>query len=198
MTTAPASTTERKAPVSPAALVIRSLLLLALGGCGALGGRQRLAAPAGLGLNNREDPALSSGARLLASVISSSGRRELLLQEQPSGRRLGIGPLSRWMPHQSPSLSRNGRYLALLLRQGERALPAVWDRSTGRLHRLPLPMGQEATRISLSPDARILAIEVDRDGRGELRLFDLRGMLEPERPSGLLLQGGGPTAPEQP
>lgn len=176
-----------------------SLLALSLcGGCSLWWGRERLATPDGLGFNNREDPALSSGGRLLASVISRNGRRELLLQEQPSGRRLNLGPLARWTPHDSPSLSRNGRYLALLLRQGERSLPAIWDRASGQLHRLPLTMGVEARRVHFAPDARTLVIDVDRDGRSELRLFDLRGMLEPDLPGGLRLQGGGPEGARQP
>ena len=198
VTTAPASTIERSASIQRAALALSSLVLLAIPACGLRGGERRAPGTIGLGMGNREDPALSSRARLLASVIASGGRRELLLQEQPSGRRLPVGPLSRWTPHQSPSLSRNGRYLALLVRQGDRSLPVLWDRASGTLHRLPLPMGQEARRIHLSPDARTLAIEVDRDGRDELRLFDLRGMLEPDLPSGLLLQGGGASSPQIP
>ena len=203
MTTAPASTIERSVSVQRSTLVLSGLvatsfLLLATSGCGLRGGERRTAGSIGVGISNRDDPSLSSRARLLASVVSNNGRRELLLQEQPSGRRLPVGPLSRWTPHQSPSLSRNGRYLAMLVRQGDRSLPVLWDRASGTLHRLPLPMGQQARRIHLSPDARTLAIEVDRDGRDELRLFDLRGMLEPDLPSGLLLQGGGASAPQSP
>lgn len=187
-----------KSPVlrrTPTATTLMALILC--GGCSLWWGRERPATPEGLGINNREDPSLSSGARLLASVISRNGRRELLLQEQPSGRSLNLGPLLRWTPQDSPSLSRNGRYLALLLRQGERSLPAIWDRATGQLHRLPLPMGLEARRLSLAPDAGTLAIEVDRDGHSELRLFDLRGMLEPDLQGGLRLEGGGPSGARQ-
>ena len=147
---------------------------------------------ASLGDRNREDPALSDQGRILASVMPRGGRPTVVLQEQTSGRLLPVGPLNRWTPHRSPSLSRNGRYLALLVQQGERSLPVIWDRASGQLHRLPLPPGQEAERLSLSPEGRSLAIEVWRDGRSSLRLFDLSGLLEPDLPGDLRVQGGGP------
>jgi hypothetical protein len=158
---------------------------------------RRSAGTASLGDRNREDPALSAQGRILASVMARGGRPSVVLQEQPSGQLLPLGPLNRWTPHRSPSLSRNGRYLALLVRQGQRSLPLVWDRASGQLHRLPLPPGQEAERLSLSPDGRSLAIEVWRDGRSSLRLFNLSGLLEPDLPAGLRIQGGG-SAPQAP
>lgn len=153
---------------------------------------RRSAGTAALGERNREDPALSSQGRILASLMSRAGRQTVVLQEQPSGRLLPMGPLNRWTPHRSPAVSRNGRYLALLVRQGERSLPVIWDRASGQVHRLPLPPGQEAERLSLSPEARTLAIEVWRDGRSSLRLFDLGALLEPDLPGGLRVQGNGP------
>lgn len=170
-------------------------VLLPLSACSSWPGLRRSAGTASLGDRNREDPALSGQGRVLASVMARGGRPSVVLQEQPSGRLLPLGPLNRWTPHRSPSLSRNGRYLALLVRQGQRSLPLVWDRASGQLHRLPLPPGQEAERLSLSPDGRSLAIEVWRDGRSSLRLFDLSGLLEPDLPAGLRVQGGGPGAP---
>ena len=172
-------------------------LVLALTGCMNWPGQRRSAGNATLGDRHREDPSLSAQGRLLASVMPRGGRATLVLQEQPSGRLLPIGPLNRWTPHRSPSLSLNGRYLALLVHQGERSLPVIWDRASGQLHRLPLPPGQEAQRLSLSPEARSLAIEVWRDGRSSVRLFDLRGLLEPDLPGGLAVQGGdrGPLVP---
>lgn len=171
------------------------VLSLALSACVSWPGLRRSAGTATLGDRNREDPALSGQARILASVMPRGGRPTVVLQEQPSGRLLPVGPLSRWTPHRSPSLSRNGRYVALLVRQGERSLPVIWDRASGRLHRLPLPPGQEAERLSLSAEGRSLAIEVWREGRASLRLFDLSGLLEPDLPGGLRVQGGGPGAP---
>ena len=169
-------------------------LLLALPACTLLPGARRSAGPVGFNDRNREDPALSDGGRLLASLLPRGGKPTVVLQEQPSGRELPIGPLRRWSPHRSPSLSHNGRYLALLVQQGERPLALIWDRASGSVHRFPLRPGEDAQRLSLSPDARHLAIAVLRDGRPSLRLFDLSGLLEADLPGGLLLRGGGPQA----
>ena len=188
----------RCAPTSlpPTARPVLVLLLvgltLSLSACSFWPGQRRNAGTASLGDRNREDPALSGQGRILASVMPRGGRPTVVLQEQPSGRLLPMGPLNRWTPHRSPSLSRNGRYLALLVQQGQRSLPVVWDRASGQLHRLPLPPGQEAERLSLSPEGRTLAMEVWRDGRSSLRLFDLSGLLEPDLPGGLRVTGGGP------
>ncbi len=188
----------RCAPTSlpPAARMLLAVTLvgltLSLSACSFWHGLRRNAGTASLGDRNREDPALSGQGRILASVMPRGGRPTVVLQEQPSGRLLPMGPLNRWTPHRSPSLSRNGRYLALLVQQGQRSLPVVWDRASGQLHRLPLPPGQEAERLSLSPQGHTLAIEVWRDGRSSLRLFDLSGLLEPDLPGGLRVSGGGP------
>lgn len=179
----------------PRSLALLLVLTLALSACSSWPGLRRSAGTASLGERNREDPALSSQGRILASVMPRGGRPTVVLQEQPSGRLLPVGPLIRWTPHRSPSLSHNGRYLALLVQQGERALPLIWDRASGQLHRLPLPPGQEAERLSLSPEGRSLVIEVWREGRSSLRLFDLSGLLEPDLPGGLRVQGGGPGTP---
>ncbi|MFM7315190.1 MAG: Tol biopolymer transporter periplasmic protein [Cyanobium sp.] len=179
----------------------RGLLILLLGltlpltSCGTWPGLRRSAGTASLGERNREDPALSSQGRVLASLLPRAGQQTVLLQEQPSGRLLPMGPLNRGTPHRSPSLSRNGRYLAVLLRQGERSLPVIWDRASGQLHRLPLPAGLEAERLSLSPDGRTLAIEVWQEGRSSVRLFALSGLLEPDLPAGLAIEGGGAAPP---
>lgn len=174
------------------ALPLLCVMTLTLSACVSWPGLRRSAGTAALGDRNREDPALSAEGRILVSVMPRRGKPTVVLQQQPSGRLLPVGPLNRWTPHRSPSLSRNGRYLALLVQQGERSLPVIWDRASNQLHRLPLPPGQAAERLSLSPEGRRLAIEVWRDGRSSLRLFDLSGLLEPDLPGGLRVQGGGP------
>jgi hypothetical protein len=93
--------------------------------------------------------------------------------------------LQRGQPHASPSLSWNGRYLAVLTRQGGRRLAVIEDRASGRLHRLPLPADLEPQRLSLSPDGRRLAMEVLQGGRSSLQVFDLAAMLEADLPAGL-------------
>lgn len=174
------------------ALPLLCVMTLTLSACVSWPSLRRSAGTAALGDRNREDPALSAEGRILVSVMPRRGKPTVVLQQQPSGRLLPVGPLNRWTPHRSPSLSRNGRYLALLVQQGERSLPVIWDRASNQLHRLPLPPGQAAERLSLSPEGRRLAIEVWRDGRSSLRLFDLSGLLEPDLPGGLRVQGGGP------
>lgn len=178
----------------PGSLGLGLMLLIALAGCALPPGSRRSAGADGLLDRNREDPALSDGGRLLASLLSRGGQTRVVLQEQPSGRELPIGPLARWSPHLSPSLSHNGRYLAVIAQQGAQPLALIWDRASGAVHRFPLPAGEEAQRLSLSPDARHLAIAILRDGRPSLRLFDLSGLLEADLPAGLSLRGGGPQA----
>ncbi len=109
----------------------------------------------------------------------------MLLQEQPSGRLLPLRHLQRGQPHASPSLSWNGRYLAVLTRQGGRPLALIEDRASGRLHRLPLPGELEPQRLSLAPDGRRLALEVVQGGRSRVRVFDLAALLEADLPAGL-------------
>jgi hypothetical protein len=124
-------------------------------------------------------------------VVNRGGRATLLLQEQPSGRVVPLRHLQRHQPHRSPSLSWNGRYVAVLVQEGPRRLAVIEDRATGRLHRLPLPGDQQPERLSLSPDARRLALELLRGGLPRVQVFALANLLEPDMPGGLSVQGGG-------
>ncbi|MEB3318739.1 MAG: Tol biopolymer transporter periplasmic protein [Cyanobacteriota bacterium] len=187
MTTPPASTTERASAQPPSLPLIVAIALLPVlcAGCGhGLWLSRRSAGPTG-GLAqqaDRHDPALSGDGQWLASLVQQNGTPTLLLQEQPSGRRVPLPRLRGFTPHRSPSLSWNGRYLALLGHQGSRRLALVVDRASGRLHRLPLPSGLELERLSLAPDASRLAIAAVGQGRPQVRLFALSGLLEPDRP----------------
>ena len=174
-----------------AGLLLTALVLFGPTGCGSWSWGRRSAGPIGLGDGNRQDPALSGNGRLLASIVERGGRETVILQEQPSGRLLPLGPLQRQQPHRSPSLSWNGRYLAVLVQQGSRRLAVIEDRATGQLQRLPLPADSEPQRLSLAPDGRRLAIEVVRGGRSQVQMFDLAGLLEPDLPGGLPTSGGG-------
>ena len=184
--TAPASTTE-------AALLL--LLALGLAGCGLSPLRRQPAAPAGLGAESREQPALSGDGRLLATLVERAGRTTVLLQERRSGRTLPLRHLRNRQPHSSPSLSWNGRYLALLVQQAARRQAVIEDRATGRLQPLFLPAALEPERVRLAPDGQSLAVELIKDGRRSVQLFDLSGLLEPDRAPGLRESGGGPGAP---
>jgi hypothetical protein len=165
------------------------LLALLLAGC--LPWARRSAGPPPGLQGNREDPALSGDGRLLASVVERGGRATLLLQEQPSGRLVPLPQLGRLQPHRSPSLSWNGRYVALLGQEGDRSRPLLLDRLTGQLRRLLTPSGLEPQRLSLSPDGQRLALQLLQQGRSQVQVFDLSGLLEPDRPPGQLQRGGG-------
>jgi hypothetical protein len=139
--------------------------------------------------SDRQDPALSGNGQWLASLVLRDGTPTLLLQEQPSGRRVPLPELRRLTPHRSPSLSWNGRYLALIVQQGPRRVAVVQDRANGRLHRLQLPMGFDPERLSLAPDGRRVAISAVGQGRLQVQLFDLAGLLEPDLPPAQAIRG---------
>lgn len=167
------------------------LVALSLSGCdGPWGLRRRAAAPLGLGLEGREDPALSGDGRYLASVVERGGRATVLLQERLSGRVVPLR-LRAQQPHSSPSLSWNGRYLAVLVQRGPRRLPLIEDRVTGHHLPLMLPGDREAQRLSLSPDARSIALQVLDQGRTQVEVFDLRSLLEPDLAPAQFTRGGG-------
>jgi hypothetical protein len=113
------------------------------------------------------------------------------LQEQPSGTVIRLRHFQGHQPHSSPSLSWTGRYVAALVQQGAQRVPLIEDRATGALHRLPLP----AERLSLAPEGRRLAVQVAQGGQWRIQAFDLAGLLEPDLPGGVAIQGGGPGAP---
>jgi Tol biopolymer transport system component len=138
---------------------------------------------------DRQEPALSGDGRWLASLMLREGRPTLVLQEQPSGRRVNLPNLRGLTPHRSPALSWNGRYVALVVQQGPRRQVVVEDRASGRLHRLQLPVGLEPERLSLAPDGRRLAVATVVQGRPQVQLFDLSGLLEPDLPPAQGLRG---------
>jgi len=200
VTTRPVSTTEgwgarQLSRLAPLPLV----LLVTCQGCqGSLWRTRRSAGPTGVlgARENRQEPALSGGGQWLASLVDRGGTPTVFLQEQPSGRAVPLPHLRRFTPHRSPSLSWNGRYLALLAQQGPRRLAMVEDRATGHLHRLQLPMGLEPERLSLAPDGRRLAVATVERGRPQVRVFDLTGLLEPDPPPGQAV-GGSVTEAEK-
>lgn len=146
---------------------------------------RRQAPPTALAAQQRRDPALSGNGRLLASINEASGRSAVILQEQPGGRLLPLRHLRGHLPHSSPSLSWNGRYIALLMQQGNQTVAAIEDRLRGNLLRLPAPGGARLERLSLAPDGQTLALQMVQDGQQRVQLYDLAGLLEPDRPAGL-------------
>lgn len=169
-----------------------ALIMLFCQGCGLSPWLSRRSAGPSAGLGPQTDrlnPALSGNGQWLASVVLRGGSPTLLLQEQPSGRPVPLPNLQGLTPHRSPSLSWNGRYLALVVQQGSRRLAVVQDRATGRLHRLPLPAGLEPEALSLAPDGRRVAISTVLQGRPQVQLFDLSGLLEADLPPAQAVRG---------
>jgi len=169
-----------------------SLVLVALAGCsdsgpqavGWLGRRQAPPGPLGGASEQRRDPALSGDGRLLASISERQGRSSVILQDQSSGRLLALRHLRGHGPHRSPALSWNGRYLAVLIQQGMQSMPVIEDRLRGQLLRLPTPAGASVERLSLAPDGLTLALQVVQGGQQRVQVFDLSGLLEPDRAGG--------------
>ncbi len=134
---------------------------------------------------SQQEPALSGDGRLLAVVTERRGRPTVQLRSVQGGRSLDLPQLNRHQPHSSPSLSWNGRYLAAITQRGQRRLAVIVDRLTGRLHPLPLPGGRDPLRLSLSPDARQIALQVADQGQWRVEVLDLSSLLEPDRPAGV-------------
>lgn len=157
-------------------------MALSLAGC--MAPRAQRAAGA-LGDRSQQDPALSGSGRHLAVITEQRGRPTVQLRDLSSGTTLSLPQLKRHQPHSSPSLSWNARYLALISQRGQRRLAVIADRLTGRIHQLPLPGGRDPIRLSLSPDASQLALQVASQGQWRVELLDLSDLLEADRPAGI-------------
>ena len=172
-------------------LPVLLLALLTITGCadssllsGGWLGRRQVSSGTLLGSEQRRDPALSGDGRLLASISERQGRSSVILQEQASGRLLPLRHLRGHGPHRSPALSWNGRYLAVLVQQGMQTVAVVEDRLRGELLRLPAPAGASVERLTLAPDGQILALQLVQAGQQRVQVFDLSGLLEPDRAGG--------------
>jgi len=141
-------------------------------------------APGGLIDRQQQDPALSGNGQFLAVVVEQRGRPTVQLRDLRGGGLQPLRHLTRHQPHSSPSLSWNGRYLAAITQRGSRRLALIEDRLTGRAHPIRLPGNRDPVRLSLSPDARTLALQVAEQGRWRVELVDLGDLLEPDRPGG--------------
>ncbi|CAI8167923.1 MAG: hypothetical protein AB8A46_05140 [Prochlorococcus sp.] len=142
-------------------------------------------APGGLLQRSQQDPAISGNGERLAVIVDQRGRPTVQLRDLRNGKILPLRHFSRHQPHSSPSLSWNGRYLALITQRGNRRLAIIEDRLSGKAHPLPLPGGRDPVRLSLSPDARQIALQVADQGQWRVEIFDLSQTLESDRPGGL-------------
>ena len=93
-------------------------------------------------------------------IINQQGRSTVQLRNLSSGGRIPLRHLYRHQPHSSPSLSWNGRYLAIITQQGNRRLAVIEDLITGQIHRLPLRAERQPISLKISPDARKIAFEL--------------------------------------
>ena len=134
--------------------------------------------------NNQLDPALSGNGEKLALIVDYQGRPSVQLRDLRNGNVLPLRHLSRNQPHSSPSLSWNGRYIAVIGQRGSRRMVIIEDRLTGRSHQLPIPGDRIPVRLSLAPDATQLALQLTDKGKWRIELFDLREKIEPDQPIG--------------
>ena len=93
--------------------------------------------------------------------------------------------LNRNQPHSSPSLSWNGRYLAVIVQRGNRRMVLVEDRLSGRAH--PCVCRRAATQSGSAWHRMHGAWPFrPRNGRRwQVEILDLSGVLEPDNPGGL-------------
>ena len=142
---------------------------------------------------NQQDPALSGNGEKLALIVDYQGRPSVELRDLRNGKVLPLRHLSRNQPHSSPSLSWNGRYIAVIVQRGVRRLVIIEDRLTGRSHQIPMSGERIPVRLSLAPDASQLALQITDKGKWRIELFDLSGKIEPDQPigRGLLNDSGG-------
>ncbi len=162
---------------------------LLLMGCGPDARR----APGGVTDRQQQEPAISGSGNILAVLVEQRGRPTVQLRDLRTGQPLPTRHLNRHQPHSSPSLSWNGRYLAVITQRGNRRMAVIEDRLTGSAHPLRSPGNHDPVRLSLSPDAQRLALQVSDRGRWRVELLDLSGVLEADRPGGLRLSSDEPT-----
>ncbi len=157
------------------------MIFISLTGCS----NQVRKAPSAFLTRNQQDPALSGNGQNLALIVDQRGRQTTQLQNIKDGRILPLRHLSQHQPHSSPSLSWNARYVAVIIQRGNKRIAVIEDRLTGQIHPLTLPKGDSPIRLSLSPDARLLAMQVASEGNWRVEVFDLSEEIEPDEIGGI-------------
>ncbi len=127
---------------------------------------------------NQRDAALSGNGENLAIIVDQQGRATVQVQDLRQGKFLPTRHLNRYQAHGSPSLSWTGRYLAVIIQRNNRREVIIEDRTKGRLHRIQLPINRDPIRVSLSPDARQIAIQSSIQGKWRVEVFDLRQKID--------------------
>ena len=140
----------------------------------------------GLLSTSQQDPVLSGNGEKLALIVDQNGRPTVQLRDLRTRKVIPLRFLSRHQPHSSPSLSWNGRYLAVITQRKNLRLAVIEDRLSGKIHQLSLPRERVPIRLSLSPDGGQLAMQFAEQGKWRIELFDLRGRVELDEPAGTL------------
>ena len=112
--------------------------------------------------------------------MENNGYKKIIIKDIANGRLLPVRYLSRHEPYSSPSLSWNGRYLALITQNEGRRMAFIEDLISGRVYRLPLRLQVLPESISLSPDASKAVVEFNNNGKNFLRFLDLSDKLKPD------------------
>ncbi len=158
-------------------------LISCIGLCGCFSRVDRLQGQ--FDIRNQEDPALSGDGTKLALIVDYKGRPTVELRDLRNGQILPLRHFSRNQPHSSPSLSWNGRYIAVIAQRRNRRLAIIEDRLTGRRYQFPIPGDRIPVRLSLAPDGSQLALQFAENGQWRVELFDLRQKIELDLPSGI-------------
>ena len=133
---------------------------------------------------SKQDPALSGDGEKLALIVDQNGRPTVQLRDLRNGNILPLRHFRRNQPHASPSLSWNGRYIAVIAQRGNRRIAIIEDRLMGEKHTIPIPGERIPIRLSLSPDGGKLALQIADKGQWRIELFDLTPRLELDQPTG--------------
>ncbi len=131
---------------------------------------------------NQQDPTLSGNGNQIALIVEKQGKPTVEMRNLKDGRIIYLRNLSRYQPHSSPSLSWSGRYLALIAQKTKTRFIIIKDRISGKLHHLRVPGNSIPIRLSLSPDASNLALQLINQGKFRVQIFDLSHFLEPDLP----------------
>ncbi len=129
---------------------------------------------------------MSGDGEKLAVIIDQEGRSTVELRDLRNDRKIPLRHLYRHQPHSSPSLSWNGRYLAVITQRGNHRVVIIEDLLTGKLHNIPIRGGSAPIGLHLSPDASKIALQLINQGKWQVEVFDLTNLLEPDLPSGII------------
>ncbi len=161
------------ATIRPWLGLLSAALLLGGSGCGGTRPRPLVSLNRQLALEESgREPALAG--RWLALISARQGRDRVLLVDVERGGQLPLPGLNR--PDAQPlsvSIDASGERLAVVRQVGDRTELVLYRRSQGSLRRLPINPAGVPGRVQLRADGRQLAVEVSRNGVGQIDLINL-------------------------